>query len=65
MREGNSRVIIDLSAKAGRYTVANPSKEVRPMMETLTMLLVVFAAMSFIVALITLVVVVIKAMNKK
>ena len=56
---------MNLSVEAGRYTAANPSKEGEAMMEILTMFLVVFAAMMFVVALITLIVVVIKAMNKK
>jgi len=51
--------------EAGRYTAANPSEEGEAMMEILTLFSVVFAAMSFVVALITLIVVIIKAMNNK
>jgi len=54
-----------MSTKAGRYMAANPSKEGEAMSDALTMLLVVFTAMTFVVALITLVVIIIKAMNKK
>ena len=48
-----------------RYTAANPSKEGEAMMEVLTLFLVVFAAMSFVVAFITLNVIIIKAMKSK
>ena len=44
---------------------ADPSKEGMPMMETLTLFLVVFNAMTFVVALATLTVIVVKAINKK
>jgi hypothetical protein len=54
-----------MSTEAGRYTAANPSKEGEAMGDVLTLFLVVFAAMTFVVALITLIVILIKAMNKK
>jgi len=53
------------STEAGRYTAANPSKEGEAMMEMLTLFLVIFAAMMFVVALITLVILIVKAVNKK
>ena len=53
------------STVAGRYKAADPSKEGEPMGDVLTLFLVVFAAMTFVVVLITLIVMLIKAMSKK
>jgi hypothetical protein len=51
---------------AGRTKAAKPRKGVRlPMIETLTMLLVVFAAMNFVVGLILLVVTIIDVIKRK
>ena len=55
-----------MSTVAGRYmTAANPSKEGEAMGDVLTLFLVVIAAMSFVVALLTLVIMLMNAMNKK
>jgi hypothetical protein len=56
---------MDMLTVAGRYTAADPSKEGDAMSDALTVMLVIFSAMSFVVALLTFVVVLIRTVNKK
>ena len=57
--------IVYRSRASYHYTAADPSKEGGPMMEVLTLFLVVIAAMTFVVALITLIVIIVKAINRE